>query len=212
LLPVCRRLCSAEGSAPCPFCVLVYICVLVYNRYLTVNDCLWCNTSMTTPRYKSNAGVVFNLNYHIVFCPKYRRSVLVGDIETRLKELLHEKANALGVEVAMLEVMPDHVHLFITAPPLSPRRLYHRAAFITAPPLSPRRLYHRAAFITAPPNDAPQHYVNQFKGYTSRVLRQEFPELKRKLPSLWSRSYYIGAAGAVTEDVIHRYIENQKGK
>jgi hypothetical protein len=78
---------------------------------------------MTTPRYKSNAGVVFNLNYHIVFCPKYRRSVLVGDIETRLKELLHEKANALGVEVAMLEVMPDHVHLFITAPPLSPRRL-----------------------------------------------------------------------------------------
>jgi putative transposase len=145
---------------------------------------------MTTPRYKSNAGVVFNLNYHIVFCPKYRRSVLVGDIETRLKELLHEKANALGVEVAMLEVMPDHVHLFITAPPLSPRRL----------------------FITAPSNDAPQHYFNQFKGYTSRVLRQEFPELKRKLPSLWSRSYYIGAAGAVTEDVIHRYIENQKGK
>ena len=133
---------------------------------------------MTAPRYKSNAGAVFNLNYHIVFCPKYRRKVLVGVIETRLKELLHEKAAALGVEVAMLEVMPDHVHLF----------------------------------ITAPPNDAPQLYVNQFKGYTSRVLRQEFPELKRKLPSLWSRSYYIGAAGAVTEDVIRRYIENQKGK
>ena len=122
--------------------------------------------------------MVFNLNYHIVFCPKYRRKVLVGDIETRLKELLNEKAVALGVEVAMLEVMPDHVHLF----------------------------------ITAPPNDAPQHYVNQFKGYTSRVLRQEFPELKRKLPSLWSRAYYIGAVGAVTEDVIRRYIETQKGK
>jgi putative transposase len=128
---------------------------------------------MATPRYRSNAGAVFNLNYHIVFCPKYRRKVLVGDIETRLKELLHEKAVALGVEVAMIEVMPDHVHLF----------------------------------ITAPPNDAPQHYVNQFKGYTSRVLRQEFPDLKSKLPSLWSRSYYIGTAGAVTEDVIHRYIE-----
>lgn len=133
---------------------------------------------MTAPRYKSNAGAVFNLNYHIVWCPKYRRKVLVGDIETRLKELLHEKAAVLGVEVAMLEVMPDHVHLF----------------------------------ITAPPNDAPQHYVNQFKGYTSRVLRLEFPELKSKLPSLWSRSYFIGADGAVSADVIRRYIENQKGK
>ena len=133
---------------------------------------------MATPRYRSNAGAVFDLNYHIVFCPKYRRKVLTGDIEIRLKELLREKAAALGVEVAMLEVMPDHVHLL----------------------------------ITAPPNDAPQHYVNQFKGYTSRVLRQEFPELKRKLPSLWSRSYYVGAAGAVTEDVIRRYIEDQKGK
>lgn len=130
------------------------------------------------PRYKSNAGAVFNLNYHIVFCPKYRRKVLVGNIETRLKELLNEKAVALSVEVAILEVMPDHVYLS----------------------------------ITAPPNDAPQHYVNQFKGYTSRVLRQEFPELKRKLPSLWSRAYYIGAVGVVTEDVVRRYIENQKGK
>jgi len=136
------------------------------------------NVSVTKPRYKTNAGAVFNLNYHIVFCPKYRRKVLVGLVETRLKELLREKAEMLGVEVAQLEVMPDHVHLF----------------------------------ITAPPDDAPQHYVNQFKGYTSRILRQEFPELKRKLPCLWSRSYYVGAAGAVTEDVVRRYIEAQKGK
>jgi putative transposase len=133
---------------------------------------------VAAPRYKSNAGSVFNLNYHIVFCPKYRRKVLVNGVDERLKELILEKAIALGVEVSGLEVMPDHVHLF----------------------------------ITAPPSDAPQHYVNQFKGYTSRVLRQEFPELKRKLPCLWSRSYYIGAAGAVTEDVVKRYIENQKGQ
>lgn len=132
---------------------------------------------MTAPRYKSNAGSVFNLNYHIVFCPKFRRKVLVNGIDERLKELIYDKASVLGVTVAGLEVMPDHVHLF----------------------------------ISASPNEAPQHYVNQFKGYTSRVLRQEFPDLKRKLPCLWSRSYYIGAVGAVTEDVVKRYIENQKG-
>lgn len=133
---------------------------------------------MTEPRYRRNAGAVFNLNYHIVWCPKYRRKVLVGAIEARLKELLHEKAEALGVSVEGLEVMPDHVHLF----------------------------------ISAPPSDAPQHFVNQFKGYTSRVLRQEFPALKSKLPSLWSRSYYIGAAGHVSAEVIQKYIEAQKGK
>jgi putative transposase len=132
---------------------------------------------VTAPRYKSNAGSVFNLNYHIVFCPKFRRKVLVNGIDERLKELIYDKASVLGVTVAGLEVMPDHVHLF----------------------------------ISASPNEAPQHYVNQFKGYTSRVLRQEFPDLKRKLPCLWSRSYYIGAVGAVTEDVVKRYIENQKG-
>jgi putative transposase len=132
---------------------------------------------MATPRYRKNAGAVFNLNYHIVFCPKYRRKVLVGAVEARLKELLQQKAEELGLSVEGLEVMSDHVHLF----------------------------------VSAPPSDAPQHFVNQFKGYTSRVLRQEFPELKRRLPCLWSRSYYIGAAGHVSEDVIRRYIEAQKG-
>jgi len=61
-----------------------------------------------------------------------------------------------------------------------------------------------------PPTDAPQFYANQFKGYTSRVLRQEFAHLRTGLPSLWSRSYYVGAAGHVSVDVIQRYTALQK--
>jgi putative transposase len=133
---------------------------------------------MNTPRYRTSEGAVYNLNYHLVWCPKYRRKVLVGPVETRLKELLHERADTLKVEIAGLEVMPDHVHLF----------------------------------VVAPPTDAPQHYANQFKGYTSRVLRQEFPHLKSRMPSLWSRSYFVGSAGSVTAAMIQQYIENQKGK
>ena len=72
---------------------------------------------MTTERYRRNAGSVYSLTYHMVWCPKYRRSVLTGQIAEDLKTLLHEKAAALKVEVHSLEVMPDHVHLVVESDP-----------------------------------------------------------------------------------------------
>src|SRR5260370_11781559 len=68
-------------------------------------------------RYVKNAGAVFNLSYHIVFCPKYRRKVLVGDVETRLKHILYATAQQYGVLIETMEVMPDHVHSFVTSDP-----------------------------------------------------------------------------------------------
>lgn len=56
------------------------------------------------------------------------------------------------------------------------------------------------------------YVVNQIKGYTSRVMRNEFPELKRRLPTLWTRSKFISSVGAVTLEAVKRYIEEQKGK
>ena len=47
---------------------------------------------------------------------------------------------------------------------------------------------------------------------TSHELRDEFPFLKSRLPTLWSRSYYAGSVGSVSETVVRRYIESQKGK
>jgi putative transposase len=69
---------------------------------------------------------------------------------------------------------------------------------------------HVHLFVTVPPTDAPQFYANQFKGYTARVLRQEFPALRSRMPSLWSRSYYVGSAGHVSTAVIQDYIACQK--
>jgi putative transposase len=131
---------------------------------------------MSSTRYRKHAGDVSTLHYHFVWCPKYRRKVLTGAIAARLEELLRQKANQLGVEIESLEVLPDHVHLF----------------------------------VAAAPTDAPQYLANQFKGYTSRVLREEFPSLKSRLPSLWSRSYYVGSAGHVSASTIQNYIEQQK--
>lgn len=67
--------------------------------------------------YKSNNNIVYNCKYHIVWCPKYRRKVLVGNIETRLKELLKQYCNEMNIELVELEVMPDHIHLLINVDP-----------------------------------------------------------------------------------------------
>jgi len=138
--------------------------------YILVNDILM------VMRYKHNPGCVYNIKFHLVWCPKYRRSVLTPKIASRLKELLYTKAKELKIDLEAIEVMPDHVH----------------------------------AFVTAYPTDAIQHIVNQLKGYSSRILRMEFPELRSKLPCLWSRSYYAGTVGYVSEAAVRKYIEGQK--
>ena len=54
--------------------------------------------------------------------------------------------------------------------------------------------------------------VSRIKGKTSNVLRKEFPELRSKLPTLWTRSKFIATVGSVSLDVVKLYIENQKDK
>ena len=67
--------------------------------------------------YKSNKNVVYSCKYHVVWCPKYRRKVITGKIEMRLKELIEETASAIGAEIIEMEIMPDHVHLLIEVDP-----------------------------------------------------------------------------------------------
>jgi putative transposase len=126
--------------------------------------------------YARNAGAVFSLKYHLVFCPKYRKAVLGGQVAERLKELWLVKAQELGLTLHTMEVMPDHVHLCVESDPS----------------LSPAKI------------------AAQLKGYTSRILRQEFRFLRSQLPSLWSRSYFISSIGRVSEATVRRYIAEQK--
>lgn len=67
--------------------------------------------------YKSNHNIVYSCKYHVVFCPKYRRKVLVGGVETRLKELVTNICNELNVDLLEMEVMPDHIHLLLEVDP-----------------------------------------------------------------------------------------------
>lgn len=95
-----------------------------------------------------------------------------------MKELLLQKAGEIGIEIVQMEVMSDHVHLF----------------------------------VKADPRNSPHFIVQQLKRYTSRMLREEFPFLKSRLPSLWTRSYYCESVGHISEETISKYIEAQKGK
>ena len=75
-------------------------------------------TDMTTKnRYTYSSHSVYNISYHLIWCPKYRRKVLVDGVDERLKELLLEKAAELGITIEKIEVMPDHVHLFVKSTP-----------------------------------------------------------------------------------------------
>src|SRR5262245_10356854 len=68
-------------------------------------------------RYAQNTVAVSSLKYHIVWCPKYRRPVLVDEVADRLRSLLAEKAAELGMIIHALEVRPDHVDLFVESDP-----------------------------------------------------------------------------------------------
>jgi putative transposase len=64
---------------------------------------------------ESNSNVVFDCKYHVVFCPKYRRKVLVPPIDARLKEIVRAMCAEMTVQLVEMEVMPDHVHLLMAA-------------------------------------------------------------------------------------------------
>ena len=125
---------------------------------------------------KSNNNIMYSCKYHVVWCPKYRRSVLVGEIEQRLKQILQAGIEEHQSTLIEMEIMPDHVHLLVE---VDPQFGIHRL-------------------------------VKLLKGRSSRVLRQEFPSLKSRLPTLWTNAYFVATVGGAPLAVIKQYIENQK--
>lgn len=68
---------------------------------------------------------------------------------------------------------------------------------------------HVHLFVKHDPKSSASYVANQLKSFTSRVLREEFPHLKSKLPPLWSSSYSAASVGAVSADTVQRYIDTQ---
>jgi len=127
-------------------------------------------------RFKSNNNVVYSCKYHAVWCPKYRRKVLVDAVDARLKQIISDVCRDARSAIIEMEIMPDHVHLL----------------------------------VECDPQFGINRLVRSIKGQSSRLLRQEFPSLKTRLPCLWTNSYFVATVGGAPLAVIKQYIENQK--
>ena len=130
-----------------------------------------------TTKYVGNGNCKYNISYHIVWIPKYRKQIIDDEIETKLKQILYDKASLLGIQIGAIECMPDHVHLF----------------------------------IKSNVNRTVSYIVKMMKGYSSRLLRQQFKHLN-KYKSLWAPGYFCETIGNITEKSVIRYINNQKNK
>ena len=68
--------------------------------------------AQTQKTYHTDHSIVYSCQYHVVWCPKYRRKLLVNPIDTRLKELILEKQTHYEYAIISMEIMPDHIDLF----------------------------------------------------------------------------------------------------
>jgi putative transposase len=125
---------------------------------------------------RSNNNVAHRCHYHVVWCPKYRRNVIDGNVDVRLKEIIREVCAERNALIEAIETMPDHVHLLVV---IDPQYGIHRL-------------------------------VKQIKARSSRLLRQEFPHLKSRIPTLWTNSYFVATTGGATLEAVKRYVENQR--
>ena len=129
-----------------------------------------------TKTYNTSEHIVYSCQYHVIFCPKYRRRVLVDGVDERFREIAQQVADEMRFDIIEMEVMPDHVHMLLE---VDPQLGIHKA-------------------------------VKRIKGRTSHDLREEFPWLKRRIPSLWTNSYFVSTVGGAPLSIVKQYIENQK--
>lgn len=126
--------------------------------------------------YRKTKTTVSLINYHFVFCPRYRRKIFkIDGVEDRFKEIVADVCKELDIEILAMDCHIDHVHLF----------------------------------LNALPNKAPSDIMHHLKGISSRIIRKEFIQLS-KMPSLWTRSYFVSTAGNVSSETIKKYVDEQK--
>lgn len=127
-------------------------------------------------KYRKTQTTVSLINYHFVFCPRYRRKIfLISNVEDRFKHIVKNICEDMDIKIIAMECDKDHVYMFLNCLPI----------------LSPEGL------------------MQKIKGVSSRALRDEFVELNR-MPSLWTRSYFVSTAGNVSSETVQRYVEEQK--
>jgi putative transposase len=134
---------------------------------------------------KATSHTKYNINYHVIWIPKYRKPILTGRVKQYLDDIIRYNCEYHGWECLALEIMPDHIHLFLSARPnWPPSKIVNILKGSTSKYLRDR--FPRLKYL----------------GYKKRVKR---------FPNLWARGYYCGTAGHVSQEQVIRYIMEQDG-
>ena len=133
---------------------------------------------------KTGAHAVHVCVYHFVWATKYRRAVL---------DLVNPGRPEVTVSHRLTELLAV--------------KAGQHGWIIRASETMPDHVH---VFVQADNVAAPHYIATQLKGFTSRVLREEFPVLRSRLPCLWTRSYFVATAGDVSAATIEAYIANQR--
>ena len=128
-----------------------------------------------------------NINYHIIWIPKYRKPVLKDKVVNVLRNIIEGQCEELQLELLALEIMPDHIHLFVGARPT------HNPSLIVKKLKGNTSIQLRRCFPSIKYLGYKQHFG---KGFSN----------------LWARGYYCGSAGHVSQEAVARYIAEQQGK
>lgn len=142
------------------------------------------NVKIATVRTGSHSK--FNINYHIVWIPKFRRKMLTGRIVPVLKSIIQSQCEMMELDMLALEVMPDHIHLFVAANP-----------------------NHKPFQIVKQLKGYTSHELRKTM-WEARQLGWIKPW--KNFKALWARGYYCGSAGHVSQDAVKRYILEQQHK
>ena len=126
--------------------------------------------------YRTTETTAYCCRYHVIFCPKYRRKVLINGIDERFKEIVLSMQKDENFIVLEMEVMPDHVHLLLDVDPTIGINVV----------------------------------ISRIKGKAAHILTREFPEIRRRVPTLWTRSKFIATVGSVSLETVKEYIKSQK--
>lgn len=137
-------------------------------------------------KVRTGSHTKFNINYHIIWIPKYRKPILTGEVASVLRHIIEGHCRGYGWECLALEIMPDHVHLFLSARPnWNPSDIVRLLKGKASHEL--RRVFPELKYL----------------GYPRRY---------KKFPALWARGYYCGTAGHVSSETVIKYIlEQEKG-
>jgi putative transposase len=162
------------------------VVIMTKQQYAHFNPSKY-NIDVKIAKVRTSSHSKHNINYHIIWIPKYRKKLLYGRVAEVLKDIIAGQCQELGIEMLALEVMPDHIHLFVGATPThTPFEIVKKLKGNTS-----RQL--RLCFKNLRYLNYKNHYGNGFD-------------------NLWARGYYCGSAGHVSQDAVKRYILEQQGK